>query len=240
MNKRGLNESFGFTKVDESEREEKIREVFQAVAPRYDLMNDMMSFGIHRLWKRKFVSIIAPKPAEVIVDLAGGTGDIAKQMAARGCNVTVIDPSENMLHEGKKRNIANVKFQLGQAEAIPLDDNSVDKLSISFGIRNVTNMELALQEIYRVLKPEGQFFCLEFSKPAALIKPFYDFHSFHIIPRLGAWVADAPIAYNYLVESIRRFPDQLEMQQILSNTGFKSVLYKNLTFGIAAIHYGKK
>lgn len=235
-----LAQTFGFAKVDEQEREEKIRAVFQAVAPRYDLMNDMMSFGIHRLWKRRLVKMVSPQSDELIVDLAGGTGDIAEKMAADGRTVIVIDPSEAMMAEGERRGIRGVEFRVGAGESIPLEDHSVDRLTISFGIRNMTNMEQALREIHRVLKPGGKMYCLEFSRPHWLIKPFYDLHSFYVIPRLGAWVAKAPIAYNYLVESIRRFPDQEEMRRLMEEAGFSDVSYRNLTFGIAAIHIGEK
>ena len=235
-----LSQTFGFSEVDSSEREEKIRAVFEAVAPRYDLMNDVMSFGIHRIWKRRFVHKVEPKPQELVVDLAGGTGDIARNMAAKGCHVLVIDPSEAMMAEGRKRNLTNVEFRVGAGESIPLEDSSVDRLTISFGIRNTTDMEQTLREIVRVLKPGGRFYCLEFSRPAWWLKPFYDFHSFYIIPRLGAWIAKAPIAYTYLVESIRRFPDQEEMKVLIETAGFSTVHYQNLSFGIACIHIEKK
>jgi len=237
---RKLSHSFGYGEVEQQEREEKIRAVFEAVAPRYDLMNDMMSFGIHRLWKWRLVRCVNPQPGERIIDLAGGTGDVAQKMAAPGRSVVVIDPSEAMMTEGRRRNLEGVEFQLGSGEQIPMEDNSVDRLTISFGIRNVTDMEKSLSEIYRVLKPGGHFYCLEFSRPAWWLKPFYDFHSFYIIPRLGAWIAKAPIAYSYLVESIRRFPDQKEMKSLIEGAGFGSVRYHNLSFGIACIHIGMK
>ncbi|MBT3196912.1 MAG: class I SAM-dependent methyltransferase [Gammaproteobacteria bacterium] len=241
MNKSSrLSHSFGFSEVEQREREEKIRAVFETVAPRYDRMNDMMSFGIHRLWKRTLVHFVNPQPGEQIVDLAGGTGDIAEKIAAKGCQVIVIDPSEAMMAEGVRRKLVGVEFRIGSGEAIPLPDQSVDRLTLSFGMRNMTDMGEALSEIYRVLKPGGTFYCLEFSKPAWWIKPFYDFHSFYIIPRLGAWVARAPVAYNYLVESIRRFPDQQEMKALVENAGFSNVEYRNLSFGIACIHMGEK
>jgi demethylmenaquinone methyltransferase/2-methoxy-6-polyprenyl-1,4-benzoquinol methylase len=235
-----LSRSFGYREVEQPQREAQIRAVFEAVAPRYDLMNDIMSFGIHRLWKRRLVALLNPQPGEQIVDLAGGTGDIAAQIAARGGRVTVIDPSEGMMAVGRQRGLAGVDFQLGSGESIPLADNSVDRLAISFGIRNVTDLGQTLQEIHRVLRPGGGFYCLEFSTPAWWLKPLYDLHSFHIIPRLGAWVADAPIAYNYLVESIRRFPAQRELQGVIEQAGFERVCYSNLSFGIAAIHIGYK
>lgn len=244
--KRGeqLSHSFGFSEVEQQEREEKIRAVFEAVAPRYDLMNDIMSFGIHRLWKRSLVRQVNPQPDERIVDLAGGTGDIAQQMAARmrqpEHKVLVVDPSAAMMEEGKRRELEAVVFEQGSGESIPLPDSSVDKLTISFGIRNVTDMAQTLSEIHRVLKPGGRFYCLEFSRPVWWLKPFYDLHSFYIIPRLGSWVAKAPIAYTYLVESIRRFPDQREMKALIESAGFRSVCYRNLSFGIAAIHSGTR
>ena len=237
---RKLSRSFGYGKVEQQEREERIRAVFEIVAPRYDLMNDMMSFGIHRIWKWRLARCVNPQPGERIVDLAGGTGDVAEKLAGENRSVVVIDPSEAMMAEGRRRNLEGVEFQLGSGEEIPLEDNSVDRLTISFGIRNVTDMEQSLAEIYRVLKPGGHFYCLEFSRPAWWLKPFYDFHSFYIIPRLGAWIAKAPIAYNYLVESIRRFPDQREMKSLIEAAGFGSVRYHNLSFGIACIHIGMK
>ncbi len=235
-----LSRSFGFREVEQQEREQKIRAVFEAVAPRYDLMNDIMSFGIHRLWKWRLVQLVNPQAGEQIVDLAGGTGDIASRMAGADRHVVVIDPSEGMMEVGRQRQLDGVVFRQGSGEAIPLEENSVDRLTISFGIRNTTDMEQTLKEIHRVLKPGGSFYCLEFSRPAWWLKPFYDFHSFHIIPRLGAWVAKAPIAYNYLVESIRRFPDQKEMKALIEEAGFNEVCYRNLSFGIAAIHIGIK
>lgn len=154
--------------------------------------------------------------------------------------MVVIDPSEAMMAEGARRNLAGVEFRVGTGESIPLPDQSVDRLTISFGIRNMTDMEQTLHEIYRVLKPGGKLYCLEFSKPVWWVEPFYNFHSFHIIPRLGAWIARAPIAYTYLVESIRRFPNQEEMKRMLESAGFSTVHYRNLSFGIACIHMGEK
>ena len=241
-----LAQSFGYTEVDESQREQKIRAVFAAVAPRYDLMNDVMSFGIHRLWKRKLVAMLKLKESSVsdltVVDLAGGTGDIAEKIynSISTGGVIVVDPSVEMMEEGGRRGIEGVEFRLGSGESIPFEDSSVDKVTISFGMRNMTNMEEALQEIYRILKPGGTVHSLEFSRAAWWLKPFYDFPSFYIIPRLGAWIAKAHIAYNYLVESIRRFPDQEEMKGGIEAAGFHSVRYHNLSFGIACIHIGEK
>lgn len=235
-----LSRSFGYQEVDPAERERRIRRVFDTVAPRYDLMNDLMSMGTHRLWKRAFARMAAPRAGQVIVDLAGGTGDIAALMAGPDRMVAVCDPSVAMMEAGRQRGRGAVVWLAGAAERLPFADRAIDTLTISFGIRNVTDMPAALAEIRRVLKPGGRFLCLEFSKAWAPIRPFYNLFSFTVIPRLGAWVARAPEAYNYLIESIRRFPDQEEMKAIMERAGFADVRYRNLTFGIACIHIGTK
>jgi len=233
-----LSRSFGYQSVDQAERERRIRRVFDTVAPRYDLMNDLMSMGTHRLWKRTFARMAAPRAGQVIVDLAGGTGDIAALMAGPDRLVAVCDPSVRMMEAGRRRGRGALGWLAGTGERLPFADASVDTLTISFGIRNVTDMPAALVEIRRVLKPGGRFLCLEFSQAWAPIRPFYNAFSFAVIPRLGAWVARAPEAYNYLIESIRRFPDQEEMKAIMERAGFANVRYRNLTFGIACIHVG--
>lgn len=235
-----LSRTFGKHSVDEVEREQRIRRVFEAVAKRYDLMNDLMSMGIHRLWKRSFVKMAAPRDGQFIVDLAGGTGDVAALMAGPGRRVTVCDPSLPMMQVGQARGHAGVEWLEGTGEAIPLPSASVDTVTIAFGIRNVTRIEDALREIHRVLEPGGRFLCLEFSTPHALVRPFYNLFSFTVIPRLGAWIADSPEAYTYLVESIRRFPDQRSFQQLIEQAGFTHVSYRNLSFGIACIHVGTR
>jgi demethylmenaquinone methyltransferase/2-methoxy-6-polyprenyl-1,4-benzoquinol methylase len=235
-----LSRSFGYQEVDPAERERRIRRVFDTVAPRYDLMNDLMSMGTHRLWKRAFARMAAPRAGQVIVDLAGGTGDIAALMAGPDRLVAVCDPSVAMMEAGRQRGRGALVWLAGAAERLPFADRAIDTLTISFGIRNVTDMPAALAEIRRVLKPGGRFLCLEFSKAWAPIRPFYNLFSFTVIPRLGAWVARAPEAYNYLIESIRRFPDQEEMKAIMERAGFADVRYRNLTFGIACIHVGTK
>ncbi|HET9820966.1 MAG TPA: class I SAM-dependent methyltransferase [Burkholderiaceae bacterium] len=238
-----LSRTFGYQTVDETERERRIRRVFSAVASRYDLMNDLMSLGIHRLWKRTLARLAAPRAGQVIVDLAGGTGDVAARLAAPDRLVTVVDPSVPMMAAGRGRGtpaLAHVRWIAGTAERLPLPDASVDTLTIAFGIRNVTRLDDALVEILRVLKPGGRFLCLEFSTPHALIRPLYNLFSFTVIPRLGAWVARAPEAYAYLVESIRRFPDQRAFQALIERAGFRDVHYRNLSLGIAAIHVGTK
>ncbi len=236
-----LSESFGYQSVTPEEREQRIRQVFDAVAPRYDLMNDVMSFGIHRLWKRGMAKAARLLAGQVIVDLAGGTGDVARLMTGEGRRVVVCDPSKEMMAVGQTRSQGTgIEFVEGKAEAMPFADNSVDTLTIAFGLRNATNPEAGLAEIFRVLKPGGRFLCLEFSRPWALIRPFYDAYSFMVIPRLGAWVARQPMAYGYLVESIRRFPHQREMASLMTSAGFEQVEWRNLSAGIACLHQGAK
>ncbi len=236
-----LSQTFGYQEVQPHERERKIRQVFEHVAPRYDLMNDLMSFGIHRLWKRTLNRVAATRPGQHIVDLAGGTGDVARLMAGADRTVTICDPSLGMMNAGRtQKGSRHLEWVAGTGEAMPFVSNSLDTVTIAFGIRNVTHMDVALKEIHRVLKPGGRFLCLEFSRPWAPIRPFYNLFSFTVIPRLGVWVSRAPEAYNYLVESIRRFPDQQEMKQHLEQAGFVSVSFRNLTFGIACIHSGTK
>lgn len=235
-----MDSSFGFESVTTAERRQRIRHLFEVVATRYDLMNDCMSFGIHRLWKRALITAAAPMAGQVIVDLAGGTGDIARAMAADDRTVLIVDPSLAMMAVGRTRGLPHVTCIAGSGESIPLADNSVDTLTIAFGIRNMTHMTMALSEINRILKPGGYYLCLEFSKPWAIIRPFYNLYSFLVIPRLGAMVARQPAAYTYLIESIRRFPDQQQTQQMMEQAGLVQVSYRNLSFGIACLHSGSK
>ncbi len=235
-----LSRTFGYQSVEENEREQRIRRVFEAVARRYDLMNDLMSMGIHRLWKRTLVRLAAPRAGQLIVDLAGGTGDVAARLAAANRVVAVCDPSVPMMQAGRARGHRHVQWLAGTGENMPLPGGSVDTITIAFGIRNVTRIEDALAEALRVLKPGGRFLCLEFSTPWAPVRPFYNFFSFAVIPRLGAMVAQAPEAYTYLVESIRRFPDQRSFQALMQQAGFGDVSYRNLSLGIACIHVGTK
>ncbi len=238
MKKVDLDQTFGKQQVEASEREKLIRRVFNKVAPRYDLMNDAMSFGIHRAWKSKLAKLAKPKANQTIVDLAGGTGDIAIKLNAPDRTVFIADPSIEMLKEGKKRH--DIPCVASTGENLAFDDNSLDTVTIAFGVRNMTHMKQGLAETLRVLKPGGRMLCLEFSRPHKWLKPFYDWHSYHIIPRLGAWIAGQPEAYTYLIESIRRFPDQEEMKDIMQETGFSNVSYHNVSFGIACIHIGVK
>lgn len=236
-----LDNSFGFRQVQPEERRDRIRHVFTAIAGHYDLMNDITSFGIHRLWKRLLVRTAGAAPGQVIVDLAGGTGGVAALMAGPDRHVVVCDPSLAMMDAGRQRaDTTHVSWLAGEGEALPFANSSVDTLTISFGIRNVTHLETAIAEMHRVIKPGGRLLCLEFSKPHWLIKPFYDAFSFLVIPRLGAWIAQAPEAYTYLIESIRRFPDQEAMSDLFRKAGFADVRYRNLGFGIACLHIGTK
>jgi len=238
MKKVDLDQTFGKQKVESKERKKLIRRVFSKVAPRYDLMNDAMSFGIHRLWKSKLAKLAKPQINQTIVDLAGGTGDIAIKLNAPDRNIYIVDPSIEMMKEGQKRH--DIPCIASTGENLAFADNSLDTVTIAFGIRNMTHMKQALAEILRVLKPGGRMLCLEFSRPHKWLKPFYDWHSYHIIPRLGAWIARQPEAYTYLIESIRRFPDQEEMKAIMQEVGFGNVSYHNVSFGIACIHIGTK
>ncbi|MEY4592008.1 MAG: hypothetical protein RIR18_903 [Pseudomonadota bacterium] len=237
-----LDTSFGSLNVKEDERRSRIRLVFEAVAPRYDLLNDLMSFGIHRWWKRRLRAFCSNWSGHA-VDLAGGTGDVARLLVGEGRTVTVCDPSLSMMAEGRKK-MAHSHIKLnwlaGEAESLPFATNSVDLLTVSFGLRNTTSLSTALAEIHRVLKPSGQFVCLEFSRPQRWLAPFYDLYSCLVIPRLGAAVARQPVAYQYLVESIRRFPDQQTFADLIESAGFSGVGWENLSFGIASLHFGKK
>ncbi len=235
-----LSRTFGDRKVSARERERLVRSVFQRVAPRYDLMNDLMSFGIHRWWKRKLAWAVDPRPGQVIVDLAGGTGDVAKRVAATDRCVIVCDPSFEMMSTGRTRRSHEVGWLSGVGESIPLLSESVDTLTIAFGIRNVTHINATLAEILRVLRPGGRFLCLEFSKPWAPIRPSYEFFSRTVIPRLGSWVSGNTDAYEYLIESIRRFPDQEEFKILLEAAGLRAVSYKNFSLGICCLHIGIK
>jgi demethylmenaquinone methyltransferase/2-methoxy-6-polyprenyl-1,4-benzoquinol methylase len=236
-----LDNSFGFSQVQPDERRDRIRHVFTAVARRYDLMNDLTSLGIHRLWKKLLVKAAGATRGQLVVDLAGGTGDIAAKMSGPDRLVIVCDPSLAMMEAGRQRpDTTHVSWIAGEGEALPFADNTVDSLTISFGIRNVTHLETALMEMHRVLKPGGRLLCLEFSKPHWLIRPFYDVFSFVVIPRLGAWIAQAPEAYTYLIESIRRFPNQETMNELILKAGFADVRFRNLGFGIACLHIGTK
>lgn len=233
-----IEELFSENNVDSKVRELHIRNVFNKVATRYDLMNDAMSFGIHRLWKSRLVKLASPQKDHIVVDLAGGTGDVAIKLSKYCNTVLIVEPSLKMIAVGLKKHSLPYIGAIG--ESLPFANHSIDTLSISFGIRNVTDMQACLGEIERILKPGGRVLCLEFSKPQWWLKPFYDLYSYWVIPRLGALIAGQPEAYTYLIESIRRFPDQLEMKRMMQASGLINCRYTNLSFGIACIHIGTK
>ncbi|RIA55426.1 demethylmenaquinone methyltransferase/2-methoxy-6-polyprenyl-1,4-benzoquinol methylase [Dichotomicrobium thermohalophilum] len=241
--------SFGFKQVRAAERQALVNNVFARVADRYDLMNDLMSGGLHRLWKDDLIAWLAPpkdRPFRLI-DVAGGTGDIARRfLNATGPQATAVicDISAEMIEAGRRRFegtalAGRLSFVQGNAETLPFPDRSFDAYTIAFGIRNVTDRARALREAYRVLRPGGRFLCLEFSEvQAPILDDIYELYSFHVIPRLGEVVAGEREAYQYLVESIARFPDQDTFADEVRAAGFSRVQYRNLTGGIAAIHSG--
>lgn len=242
--------SFGFRTVAEEARQGLVNNVFAEVAERYDLMNDLMSAGVHRLWKNELVSMLVPprsNRAFHLLDVAGGTGDVALRFLERAgpeARVTLADISPEMLAVGrqriaKARRAEQVAIMQGNAEALALGDRTFDGYTIAFGIRNVTHIDQALREAYRLLKPGGHFLCLEFSQcQMPILDKLYDLHSFHIIPMLGELAAGSSEPYRYLVESIRRFPNQETFAGLIRNAGFERVSYRNLTGGVAAIHSG--
>jgi len=234
---------FGSRPTTPDEKTALVEQVFEGVAGNYDLMNDLMSLGIHRLWKNRFVQKLRPRAGKCILDLAGGTGDIADRMAKRGAQVTVCDMSHNMLEEGKRNRGAFDRVILnwvqGNAECLPFADGSFDAVAISFGLRNVARIDDALAEIRRVLKVGGRFCCLEFSTPQdETWRALYDAYSDAVIPALGEIVAHDRASYEYLVESIRKFPDARALSKRLCNAGFSAVVHETLTGGVVAIHSG--
>ena len=236
---------FGFSTVPRDEKRHKVREVFDSVAGRYDIMNDLMSLGVHRLWKREFVAMMDPRPHRTLLDLAGGTGDISlRWLASGGGPVLMTDINEAMLRVGRGRaeeqaRIEGIGFAVADAEALPLRDSCVDRVSIAFGLRNCTDKDRVLAEARRVLKPGGRFFCLEFSRlQVAAAQPLYEKWSFVALPAIGARVAQDRESYQYLAESIRMFPDPETLAGMMRRAGFERVSYRNLSGGIAAIHSG--
>ena len=234
--------SFGFTQVAREEKPRLVQDLFNRVADDYDVMNDLMSLGVHRLWKDSFVSHLRPFKSMNLLDLAGGTGDIAARVLDRTDNqadVVVCDLSEGMVRAGKKRFGARMGWVVGDALRLPFSDRHFDGVTMAFGLRNVADIDACLQEIHRVLKPGGRFCCLEFSQVHwPVLDRIYEEYSFKLIPRIGAMVAKDRAAYQYLVESIRRFPPQEELVMKMRNAGFGAAKYANLSGGIAAMHSG--
>ncbi len=249
--------TFGFRDVDASEKPGLVRGVFDRVARRYDLMNDLMSGGVHRLWKDAVAARLNPQPGETIIDVAGGTGDMARRFARmarraqlrRGgplleggaAKIFVVDYNAEMIAAGREKGSEpEIAWAVGDAQRLPLPDASAEAYVISFGIRNVTDIPAALREARRVLKPGGRFLCLEFSRPVTeALQKAYDAYSFKVIPEIGARVGGDRDAYQYLVESIRRFPDQRTFAAMIAEAGFSKVEYTNFTGGVAALHSGR-
>ncbi len=240
---------FGFSEIPTEEKSRRVAEVFNSVASRYDLMNDLMSMGIHRLWKRFTITTAQLRPGQRVLDLAGGTGDlaalIARQVGAEG-QVVLADINEAMLQHGRTRLLdmgfaGNIEYVQANAESLPFAENHFHCITMAFGLRNVTNKEAALKSAHRVLKPGGRFLVLEFSKPAVgFLEKLYDAYSFNIIPKLGRWITGDADSYQYLVESIRKHPDQKTLQAMFEQSGFKRTRYLNLSGGIVALHSGYK
>lgn len=243
------NTHFGYQRVTVEEKAGKVASVFHSVASKYDLMNDLMSFGIHRLWKRVALDKSGVRKGQQVLDLAGGTGDLAEKfsrLVGESGNVILADINASMLSAGRDRcidkgNVNKIEFVQADAEALPFTSDYFNCVSIAFGLRNVTDKDTALQEMFRVLKPGGLVVILEFSKPkSAWLNTAYDAYSFKILPKIGKYVAKDEASYQYLAESIRMHPDQETLKTMMENAGFDEVEYYNLTDGIVALHLGYK
>ena len=239
---------FGFETINENEKAGRVQGVFNSVASKYDVMNDVMSLGVHRIWKDMMMDWLAPQPGQKLLDVAGGTGDIVFRFLERSGfgHATVLDLTSSMLAEGRsraeaKQMINEIDWVVGDAMNLPFEDNVFDVYTISFGIRNVTRPQEALKEAYRVLKPGGRIMVLEFSQiPVPLGQWFYDRYSFNLIPKMGELIANDRSSYQYLVESIRKFPDQETFLGMVEAAGFENAKYRNLSLGIACLHSGWK
>ena len=237
--------SFGYEEVSPEEKTERVGAVFSSVASKYDIMNDAMSGGMHRLWKDRFVKRVKPQDGEVILDMAGGTGDIAFRMAERGAQVTVADINQDMLDVGVERamdrGLDSLVWSCQNAEELSYSRSTFDAYTIVFGIRNVTHIDKALAEAYRVLKPGGRFFCMEFSTTEwPGFKEVYDLYSDHLLPRMGQVIAGDADSYRYLVESIRKFPKMPQFEQMIRDAGFENTKVEPILGGAVAIHSGWK
>ncbi len=237
--------SFGYEDIAAEEKQARVGQVFSSVARRYDIMNDAMSGGLHRLWKDRFVARVKPRPGEMILDMAGGTGDIAFRLQKHGALVTVSDINPDMLAVGmeraEERDIGGLSWSEQNAEELSFDSNSFDAYTIAFGIRNVTHIDKALKEAHRVLKRGGRFFCLEFSTTTwPGFSDIYDFYSHKIVPKVGQMIAGDADSYRYLIESIRRFPDMPRFEAMIGDAGFVQTRHEPILGGLVAIHSGWK
>ncbi|MFZ1892024.1 MAG: bifunctional demethylmenaquinone methyltransferase/2-methoxy-6-polyprenyl-1,4-benzoquinol methylase UbiE [Formosimonas sp.] len=237
---------FGYNTVNETEKEAKVAEVFHSVAQKYDIMNDVMSGGLHRAWKLFTIHRVAPRPGMKMLDLASGTGDLAmafaKRVGASG-EVWMTDINESMLRVGRDRMLNKglvMPVALANAEHLPFEDNYFDVVTVAFGLRNMTHKDAALKEMLRVLRPGGRVFVLEFSKVAAPLQKAYDFYSFNILPKMGQLIANDSASYQYLAESIRMHPDQESLKTMMMDAGFGFVKYHNMSAGVVALHEGVK
>lgn len=240
---------FGFRTVARDEKQAMVADVFHSVAAKYDVMNDLMSFGIHRIWKRFTIDCSGVRRGQRVLDLAGGTGDLAakfSRMVGEQGQVVLADINDSMLKMGREKLrdrgiVGNINYVQANAEALPFPDNYFDCITISFGLRNVTDKDKALRSMFRVLKPGGRLLVLEFSKPLlAPLSKAYDAYSFHVLPKIGELAVKDPDSYRYLAESIRMHPDQETLKGMMGNAGFENVTYFNLTGGIVALHRGFK
>ncbi len=248
-NKANDKTHFGYQTVDADAKAGMVGDVFHSVADKYDVMNDLMSFGVHRLWKRFTIEQSAVRPGQTVLDLAGGTGDLAAKFARRVGSkgqVVLADINESMLRVGRERLtdkgiVGNIEYTLADAEQLPFEDNTFDCITIAFGLRNVTNKDRALESMHRVLKPGGRLLVLEFSKPVLpLLSKAYDAYSFTALPFMGKLVANDAESYRYLAESIRMHPDQETLKSMMDTAGFFKTSYHNLTGGVVALHKGFK
>ncbi len=237
---------FGYQTVSADDKAGLVRDVFDSVASRYDIMNDLMSVGLHRIWKRYTIDQAALRPGNVVLDLAGGTGDLTRQFArkvGKEGHVVLADINAAMLEQGRRRLVdagvaGNVSIAQVDAEELPFADRSFDCVAMAFGLRNVTDKNAALTSMYRVLKPGGKAMILEFSEPSKAIKPAYELYSFKVLPALGKLIADDADSYRYLAESIRMHPNQEELKAMMQESGFERCRYHNLAAGIVALHVG--